>query len=851
MFILKIIFYLFHLVIGFIIGAVTSSFLGNITGIIITIIYWIASYRWTFFKKKETVSKALKPHGIQTFESNTSEVTNDIEPSLEGFQIINSVKKAKTSLRSEQLTHDDLVEFNDIDELDDSIVNLSSDRKSNSFKESVEDNLTDFNLRSTTKNWFGRSKPQKKGQIRWVAPDEKITVRSYQAVNGGYFYLGKSTGYNSEPSSIDASLKINSDSPDYEGEYMGYWPSYGNISPKSRAAYIEWLAGDRSNPDSYIGYVFLYFYGIERRIIVDGEKGLVSTEEHIALMKELYRLKSIYEHNRSFNGYVSGLISQAWVLYHNDQQPDPELFIGNGRGFTSVFKYSLGKVVNKGMPIPSELALVWVKSHPDYYLRTPARRCHKEFDQLFKARYLKSFGDGLIVKPNKTRLTLDYYPANASLSRYEKKKLDLPDVSLLKTPVRKLIALADSCTQELNSYSLFLGRKESAKDSLVGLSLLPTDLVSSLEYPKFERLKKWMETQVRESEGLASVESFLELLEEEAPLKINKKEATILANLAEKAGFGIVPDIRFHHAKPDINGNIVLFSGGHGHDFTPSHGFNQIGTILRLGAMVAVIDGQTHLSEVETLKHFIDENKQLSSLEKTSLAAYLHWRLNSPISMVGLKARIETINEQEKATISHILVAVALADGRTHPSEIKQLEKLYTSLGLDKSMVITDIHHFSSSKVLPSISKQPSKESSTVKDKDTTTTSTAFTLNRELLKVYEEETEGAKSLLESVFVDEQEIEEVEEDSSLDIVSNTENTLTGLDEKHQALYEKLISKEEWLMDEVETFCSELNLMVDGAFEVINDWAFDQVDAPLIDDGSTVYIDLELVDEIASL
>ncbi len=841
--------YLFHLVVGFIIGAVTSSFLGNIAGIITTIIYWIASYRWTFLKKKETVSKTLKPHCIQTFESNSSEVTNGNEPSLEDFQISNSAKKAKSPLRSEHLIHDDLVEFNDLDELDDNIVNLSSDRNSNSFEESVKDNLTDFNLGSATKNWFGRSKSQKKGQIRWVAPDEKITVRSYQAVNGGYFYLGKSTGYNSEPSSIDTSLKINSDSPDYEGEYMSYWPSYESISPKSRAAYIEWLAGDRSNPAAYIGYVFLYFYGIERRIIVDGEKGLVSAEEHSALMKELYRLKSIYGHNRSFNGYVTGLISQAWVLYHNDQQPDPELFIGNGRGFTSVFKYSLGQTVNKGMPISSDLALAWVKSHPDYHLRTPARRCHNEFDQLFKIRYSMWFDEGIIVKANKTKVTLEYHPANASLSRYDKKKLDLPDVSLLKTPVRKLIDLADSCTQELNPYSLFLGRKEGAKDSLVGISLLPTDLVSSLEHPKFERLKKWMETQVRESEGLASVKSFLELLGKEAPLKINKKEATMLANLAEKAGFGIVPDIRFHHAKPDNNGNIVLFSGGHGYDFTPSHGFNQIGTILRLGAMVAVIDGQIHLSEVKTLRDLIDENKKLSSIEKSSLTAYLHWRLNSPISMVGLKARIETINEHEKATISHILVAVALADGRTHPSEIKQLEKLYTSLGLDKSMVITDIHHLSSSKVIPAISKQPSKESSMVKD--TTKVSTGFTLNRELLKVYEEETEGAKSLLESVFVDEQEIEEVEEDSSLDIVSNIENALTGLDEKHHALYEKLISKEEWLMDEVETLCSELNLMVDGAFEVINDWAFDQVDAPLIDDGSTVYIDLELVDEIASL
>ena len=41
------------------------------------------------------------------------------------------------------------------------------------------------------------------------------------------------------------------------------------------------------------------------------------------------------------------------------------------------------------------------------------------------------------------------------------------------------------------------------------------------------------------------------------------------------------------------------------------------------------------------------------------------------------------------------------------------------------------------------------------------------------------------------------------------------------------------------------------MPDGAVETINDWAFENVGAPLIEDGSTVYIDIELAEEIAEL
>jgi hypothetical protein len=38
------------------------------------------------------------------------------------------------------------------------------------------------------------------------------------------------------------------------------------------------------------------------------------------------------------------------------------------------------------------------------------------------------------------------------------------------------------------------------------------------------------------------------------------------------------------------------------------------------------------------------------------------------------------------------------------------------------------------------------------------------------------------------------------------------------------------------------------MVDGALEVINEWAFQKVKAPLIEDGELVFFDLDLAREI---
>jgi hypothetical protein len=63
--------------------------------------------------------------------------------------------------------------------------------------------------------------------------------------------------------------------------------------------------------------------------------------------------------------------------------------------------------------------------------------------------------------------------------------------------------------------------------------------------------------------------------------------------------------------------------------------------------------------------------------------------------------------------------------------------------------------------------------------------------------------------------------------------------------------KLISKAEWPYEELEELCDGLQLMTAGAVETINDWAFDKVGAPLIEDGSTVFIDLELAEEITAM
>ncbi|MBD3744474.1 hypothetical protein IE980_29635 [Klebsiella pneumoniae] len=72
---------------------------------------------------------------------------------------------------------------------------------------------------------------------------------------------------------------------------------------------------------------------------------------------------------------------------------------------------------------------------------------------------------------------------------------------------------------------------------------------------------------------------------------------------------------------------------------------------------------------------------------------------------------------------------------------------------------------------------------------------------------------------------------------------------GLDSAHSQLYRSLLEKEQWSRKEATELCGNLNLMLGGALEVINDWSYAVVDAPVLDDADDdIWVDLEIAKEL---
>ncbi len=689
----------------------------------------------------------------------------------------------------------------------------------------------------------------------WVVPGDTVRIGRY-TIRGGFFYLGCSLlcpdlGYHvDEPSLIDPELK-------YIRRNEGREPcicctgshryGYRDLGLYEKAAYLEWLAGGRDDPEYCPGYVYIYFCGIERRLLVDNRRGRVPRAEFVLLVKELKRLETVYGDCLEEVGIrVNDLLSHVIISnkHGNDGLVDTHLVNANLH-LPGLFKFPLALGAAMGQPLRSEVALAWVKSHSDYTPEARLRQHEEEFDALFRLGYREMFGEGLKIKcPSAMEdLSVSHDPVNFSLCEI-KATFNLPDASGLKTPFRKLKRLAEVCMDEIFSLDGSASHKSGKKISPEA-GLPPwDDIPAGGSLPALDRIKTAMKNSVSGSAELVPVRSLLGYEAESPSRQISQKQALMISETAQGEGLSIAPDIRFHDARPYTDGNLVLLPGGTGKSFTPSDAFRKMVVALRLGSMI--LSGEENMKSPGTdlLRAEIDGNAMLTEAEKHSLHAYLLWRIQAPRSESGLKNHINrNLNAEEKSAAGHLAIRTAAAAGALSPSTIRRIENIYGLLGLEKCAVSVDIHNQLSPERTLTLADAASYARQGAQS--------PRGLDSDLINAYEEETRSVRAVLENVFEDERNAEDLAVDGAMSPPASPPGAVSGLDEKNRLLYERLVARRQWSCEEVRKICSDMELMVDGSIETINDWAFENAGAPLIEVGNRVFVDQEIAEAINAL
>lgn len=682
--------------------------------------------------------------------------------------------------------------------------------------------------------------PRGFGAATWIPAGQPVNVGGV-TIPGGMVYVGtalKTPGGDNDPCLIDPSKSVGARG-DYTESQMGYWPSYGDIATGARRAYLNWLAGGRKDPEADVGYVFLFFYGLERRAILDAAKDPVAQADWPVIADEVRRLLSIYgEKSNSFRRYASELLDWASLAEHPQklyEKPVPEF--PRTYELPLYLRLALGQAAVDGVKVPVHLALAWVKHDPNTFLRTPATRCGEQFDQLFARKYAEAYGPGMPLPRNRTKLKFVYRPASAGFRGYAELRLnfgDTPDVTVLTAPIKQLQVVVEAVTKELEPYSRYLGKNAGAHSALEGLLLLPAPLWPESAQAALQALK------ARMGDGMVTL-TFQELLASMGAASVFTKDKTLsLARALESANVGIEPDVLGGAKVPKPEEHVVLFAVPPGEAPSRASGpYLAAALTLQLASAVATADGEFGIKEMGHLREQVLSWTHLPRNQTRRLLAHLRLLTMVPASLTVLKKKFEPLDLAAKETVAAFMATVAQADGNVSPAEVKMLEKVYKALGVDPKRVFSDIHAVASG------TKPSAAAAAKVEE-------TGFKLDPARIAALQKDTEKVSAMLANIFAEAEEPVAVPA-AAPDLEPEAEATappkgILGLDEAHTALARMLLSRPEWTREELLDVAADLNLMLDGALEHINEEAFDTHDIAFVEGEDPVTVNAEILEKL---
>ncbi|MDR0571600.1 MAG: TerB N-terminal domain-containing protein, partial [Rickettsiales bacterium] len=585
-----------------------------------------------------------------------------------------------------------------------------SNKPTSTFPSHLSEKIITFGFRTQLSILSGTSSRKKIiNNAKWYGYKEAVNVGKY-LIQDGLIYVGTSlsddSGLNNDACLINPKLPVISAEPWQYDDDISYWPSYSLISPLCRGAYLKWLSTGRSDPKAYIGYVFLFFYSLERRLLYNNKSISASDNEINIILNEVNRLLEIYNHSRSFNSYANDFLLIINLLYEKKLDLPDKFNLLNYYN-KKLITFVLANTIKNNLPIKYDLALQWFSLQDNINFRTPVRRCRKEFENLFMILYKQTYGDGLFCEQIKSKLSISYKLASPSLiNMLSIEYIDLPNPSKYNAQLNKINKLVELCTNKIDNYSKYLA-KNNNPDTLQAKSLLPTELLLTKE--NFTQLLSFFDDKFNKFPQLTSLSDIAATLSPNSEQQLSKKDIDSILLIIEKIGFGIVPDSRVYNEKLNNESQVVIIKPGHGLNIKLPKKFFSISLCVKLGAMVSKSDDDISPLEEALLKQVITNDSLLSNNDKQSLLAYLFWCLNTKQSLTGFKLSISKLPLKDRKALKRIAIAVAHADGIIHPQEIKQLEKIYFVLNLDKSSVITDIHSMAADNELVTISqKEPS-----------------------------------------------------------------------------------------------------------------------------------------------
>jgi chromosome segregation ATPase len=232
------------------------------------------------------------------------------------------------------------------------------------------------------------------------------------------------------------------------------------------------------------------------------------------------------------------------------------------------------------------------------------------------------------------------------------------------------------------------------------------------------------------------------------------------------------------------------------------------------------------------------------------------WRTQTQrLEMTGQHAQNNTQQLQLQLTKAQQELVAALAQKTTLETQIAELNQIATDraidliqLQADNADLIEQIVTLSQKrtrkkravKVVEELNEVTAPDLSTTPESpiELETTPAPFALNLDLIQAKQLESIEATQLLQSVFIEEP------------IATSPTGTSPGLDSAHSAFLQTLRTQTLWSREDLVRVAQQLDLLLDGALELINEAAFDRCDEALTEGEDPLEVNPNVLQELLS-
>lgn len=696
--------------------------------------------------------------------------------------------------------------------------------------------------------------------LKWVGVGSVINVGPFQ-ISDPFTFVSNGPTFQEEASCIDARLPVGSPVAEERGA-LGYWPRYSQITPDQRANYLSWLAGGRQAELADVGYAFIFFYGLERRALVDNED--IET-----VLTQANRLMYRYSASRSFFGYSSRFI--AFVLARIGLENLPResydiIFEQSIKEFDDeTLAVALAWLFKTNTPLPPSLAFEVARNDIRASRSVVVARVADHFRTLFYKKYADRFGDGLHLKPAARERLIDYKPASPTvlygLPRYALPGIRVPNVLGLPSQFKPLVDMWEECIEELKPLSREVGK---GRDVLTrqAYQALPDALKAEVDHPDRDKWEQFVAASTSESNiVIATVGNLAALCEFDERPKLTARQSEELATTAGHVGFILVPDTRVIGRPYKWDEMVALFRPEGRPEVSTDSKYRAAILMLEMGMAVAAADGAVDQDEVNQIIGFLKGQFLLAPNDARRIDAYKEILVKQPPALSNLAKRLQSsLTVDHLETVCQFLVGIAAANGTVDKGERITLRRFYTALGLPTSKLDDVI-----AKLLGAVPEAVEVQRGVVVSGEKIPGRPApavFMLNAAALQTILQETEQVAQMLGDALS-----ASAEEDAEV-IVAEVQRANTspveplpaliettgatpscvyvGLDMRYHIVVTELLSRDAWAPEDFEALARKHNVMPAGMLEAINAWSDEHHGDFLIEEGERYTVNRTLLE-----